>query len=87
VSVLAVTLTIDELRALVREESRGGPSSAVVDAPEVMTREQVAKLLQVHPNVVGRYIRSEGLPARKLGNEWRLLRSEVLGWLDRKEGK
>jgi excisionase family DNA binding protein len=81
-SALAVTLTVDELRKLVREEVQraSGPSIAST-APEVMTRADVAKLLQVHPNVVGRYIREQGLPAARLGGEWRFLRADIIAWL------
>ncbi|MBV9945476.1 MAG: helix-turn-helix domain-containing protein, partial [Myxococcales bacterium] len=81
---LALALTVDELRALIREEvsAVAGPPGTADAAPEVMTREQAAKLLQVHPQVVGRYIRKEGLPATKIaGGEWRLLRKDVLAWV------
>lgn len=46
-----------------------------------MTRAQVAELLQVHPVVVGRYVRSRGLPAHRLGREYRFLRPEVIAWV------
>lgn len=81
---LAVTLTVDELRALVREEVQRvrGPAIASAPAPEVMTRRQVAELLQVHEQVVGRYVRERGLPGSKIADgEWRFLRSEVLAWV------
>lgn len=53
---------------------------------EVMTREQVAKLLQVHADVVGRYVKTKGLPGRKMGGEWRFVRGEVLRWLASQKG-
>lgn len=78
-----IVMTPDEFEALLdrklREAGKGpGVASAL---PEVMTREQVAKLLSLHPNVVGIYIRKHGLPASKIGGEWRFLRSEILAWI------
>lgn len=84
-SDLAVTLTIDQLEALVRKAVREERSAPSVEEPEILTREQAAKMLQVHPNVVSRYVRDLGLPARRVGGEWRLLRSEVLAWVDSRE--
>lgn len=82
----AYTLTIEQLRALVREEVRAAGSGPVTaSAPEVLTREQAAKLLDVHPNVISRYVRDLGLPAHRVGGEWRLLRSEVLAWVASRE--
>lgn len=87
-STLAVTLTVDELRTLVREEVQraSGPSIAST-SPEVLTREDAARLLQVHANVIGRYILKHGLPAAKIGGEWRLLRQDVIAWVAGQKGK
>lgn len=77
---LAVTLTVDELRALVREEVRkavpSGPAAA-----EILTTAQVALLLDVHAKVVGRYIKEHGLPVHRVGGEYRFLRAEVMAWV------
>lgn len=87
-SALAVTLTIEELEALVEGAVRKATAGAAAPgAPEVLTREEVAKLLRLHPNVVVRWIRSRGLPATKIGNEWRFLRSQVVAWIAANEGK
>ena len=83
-SQMVVQLTVDELRALIREERV--QDAALPSGPDVMTRADVAKLMQVHANVIGRYIRELGFPAHKIGGEWRFLRSEVLAWIaDQKE--
>lgn len=74
-------LTPDELRALVREAVRevaASPPPAAND--DVLTRDQAAALLQVHPVMVVRYVTDEGLPARKLGTDWRFTRGEVVEW-------
>lgn len=85
----AFTLSVDDLEALVDRKVREALREILVrPVTEIMTRYQVAELLQVHPNVVGRYVKTKGLPARKVGNEWRFVRSEVLSWLDaQKPGK
>lgn len=83
-SALAVTLTVDELEALMTKavaKAVGRPT--VVESP-VLTREEAAKLLKVHPNVVSRYVLEMGLPARRLGKrprDWRILRQEFDAWV------
>jgi putative molybdopterin biosynthesis protein len=48
-------------------------------APSLLTTEEVAKLLRVHPKHVYRLLK-KGLPARRVGSEWRFERGEVLAW-------
>ncbi|HSR41436.1 MAG TPA: helix-turn-helix transcriptional regulator [Longimicrobiales bacterium] len=48
----------------------------------LLTTNQVAELLQVHPKHVYRLLK-QGLPGRKVGGEWRFLRGEVLEWTER----
>lgn len=40
---------------------------------------EVAALLRVHPKQIYRLL-EQGLPARRVGSEWRFLRTEVLAW-------
>ncbi len=47
--------------------------------PQLLTTEEVAKLLHVHPKHVYRLLK-KGLPARRVGSEWRFDRPEVLAW-------
>ncbi len=47
----------------------------------ILTRVQVAELLDVHPQVVGRWVRREGLPAHRIGRSLRFVLSEVEAWL------
>jgi excisionase family DNA binding protein len=51
------------------------------EAQEVLTVEQAAELLQVEPDAVAALADAGELPGRKIGEEWRFLRSAVLGWL------
>lgn len=76
---LAVTLTVDQLRALIREavaESSAPPSR------EVLTLAECAELLHRHPKVVMQCVRERGLPAHFISErEPRFIRCEVLEWL------
>ncbi|HET6585353.1 MAG TPA: substrate-binding domain-containing protein, partial [Nannocystaceae bacterium] len=51
----------------------------VPTAPGLLTTLQVASLLNVHPKHVYRLLR-RGLPARRVGGDWRFDRDEVLQW-------
>lgn len=49
-------------------------------SPEpLLTTQEVATLLHVHPKHVYRLLK-KGLPARRVGGEWRFARGEVLAW-------
>ncbi len=45
----------------------------------MLTSAEVATLLRVHPKHVYRLLR-DGLPARRVGGEWRFVRADVLEW-------
>jgi excisionase family DNA binding protein len=51
------------------------------DAQEVLTVDQVAELLQVEPDAVAELADAGDLPGRRIGEDWRFLRSAVLAWL------
>jgi excisionase family DNA binding protein len=51
------------------------------DAPEVLTVEQAAELLQVGSDDVRALADAGELPGRRIGDEWRFLRRAVLAWL------
>jgi excisionase family DNA binding protein len=54
---------------------------AAVDAPEVLTTEQLAALLQVDEDTVRRLAAAGEIPGRKVGAVWRFSRRAVLDWL------
>jgi hypothetical protein len=83
-SDLAVTLTVEQLGALVAERVRAELARMpLVVPPEVMTLEETAALLKRHPKIVTRLTREAGLPVRYISaREPRFKRSEVLAWLD-----
>ena len=51
------------------------------DATEVLTLEELAALLKVSETTAYSLVRGGELPGRKVGREWRFLRSRVLDWL------
>jgi excisionase family DNA binding protein len=51
------------------------------DQPEILTREEAAKLLRVCTHTITKLAKAGKLPGRKLGHEWRFSRSEILRWL------
>ena len=51
------------------------------DATEVLTLEKLAALLKVSETTAYSLVRGGELPGRKVGREWRFLRSRVLDWL------
>jgi putative molybdopterin biosynthesis protein len=54
----------------------GGPGSV---GPMLLTTKEVAALLRVHPKHVYRLLK-RGLPAHRVGDEWRFDEAEALGW-------
>lgn len=48
----------------------------------ILTIAQAAKLLQVDPNTIYRWARAGKFPASKIGKEWRVLRADVLRFLE-----
>lgn len=48
---------------------------------DVLTRVQVAELLRLNIETVTKLVREDGLPCKRIGKEYRFVRSEVLTWL------
>ncbi|MFO0583948.1 MAG: helix-turn-helix transcriptional regulator [Anaeromyxobacter sp.] len=48
-------------------------------ADQLLTTVEIAAVLRVHPKHVYRLLR-KGLPARRVGSEWRFSRADVLAW-------
>lgn len=77
-----------ELRAVRSEVSRlrdlltgRGQNRSPAAQDEVLTRSQAAKLLRVCSESITKLVRDEGLPCKRVGKEYRFLRSEVVAWL------
>jgi excisionase family DNA binding protein len=52
------------------------------DAPEVLSLENAAELLQVAPDDLQAVAAAGELPGRKIGETWRFSRAAVLRWLE-----
>ena len=66
----------DDLRRIIREEL------GALGSLDVMTTEQVAELLDIHPRTVMKFVKTKKLPASQLPGtrEYRFLRKQVLEW-------
>ncbi len=51
----------------------------------ILTIIQAAKMLQVDPNTIYRWARAGKFPASKIGKEWRVLRSDVIKFVESKK--
>lgn len=49
--------------------------------PALLTADEVGAALRLHPTTVKLLLRSGELPGRKIGGQWRVLRSELLAYL------
>ena len=54
--------------------------SSVVSA--VLTPEQAAAELQLHPNTIYKLLSDGTLPGRKVGSSWRIPRTQLTAWLE-----
>ncbi|HVZ11559.1 MAG TPA: L-histidine N(alpha)-methyltransferase [Patescibacteria group bacterium] len=52
---------------------------------QILTIQQAARLLQVDPNTIYRWARAGKFPASKIGKEWRVLRSDVIKFVESKK--
>jgi len=55
------------------------------DASEVMTSAEAAEYLKMHVKTVCRLAKEKKIPAKKVGSEWRFLRSVLDRWLAQEE--
>lgn len=67
---------VSTLRDLLNDRVGGGAA-----AEEILTRGQVAELLGICVESVTKRVRDNGLPCRRVGKEYRFLKSEVISWL------
>jgi len=47
---------------------------------EIMTVEELAYYLRVHPSSIYRHVKKGTLPAFRVGAEWRFSRSQIDAW-------
>jgi len=52
---------------------------------KVMTLEEVAQFLHVHPSTVYRLLRTHKIPAFKMGSDWRFNQESIDRWIKERE--
>ena len=82
-----LVLTPEEVRDLVRKAVREELDARGDLNRDVLTAEEVAALLSVHPKTVTKLVTREGMPAHRLGREYRFSRSEITAWLEERAVK
>jgi len=63
----------------------GTPPLATQPGDAVLTRAEVAQMLRLSTKTVARLVERDGLPAARIGREYRFRRSAVVAWLARRE--
>ena len=53
----------------------------------VLNLEEVAELLRVHPSTIYRLLNKGGLPAFKVGSDWRFNQESIEQWLKQQEAR
>jgi excisionase family DNA binding protein len=51
----------------------------------VLTLEEVAQFLQVHPSTVYRLLKRRSIPAFKIGSDWRFNQESIERWVKKLE--
>ena len=54
-------------------------------ATTVLTLEEVAQFLRIHPSTVYRLLRKHTIPAFKVGSDWRFNQDSVENWVKKLE--
>ena len=54
---------------------------------EVLTLEEVADFLQIHPSTVYRLLKKQQIPAFKVGSDWRFNQQSIEQWVKQLEAK
>src|SRR5438270_11877558 len=64
-----------------RANATAGPPAEAPPAGEVLTLAEAAAYLRIPEEEVLRLVQTDGLPGRRLGEEWRFLKSALQDWL------
>jgi PTS system nitrogen regulatory IIA component len=63
---------------------KNGPEDRIMENSEILTLEEVAKLVRVSERTVTDWVTRGEIPGGKLGTSWRFRRSEIDRWLNAK---
>jgi excisionase family DNA binding protein len=64
--------------------SNAGVAFLVIESREVMNVRQASQYLGISPDTLYRYITEGEIPAFKLGNRWKLRKTILDRWMERK---
>ena len=53
--------------------------------PTVLTLEETAEFLKVHPSTIDRLLKSHTIPAFKIGSDWRFNQESIQRWIEERE--
>jgi excisionase family DNA binding protein len=48
---------------------------------QIMTLQEVSDYLRVHPSTIYRILKHKGLPAFKIGTDWRFVAGDIENWI------
>ena len=51
------------------------------DTEEILTIEDVSDILKISKEAVYQNVRRGTIPAKKIGHQWRIIRSQLMTWL------
>jgi excisionase family DNA binding protein len=78
---------VAELRAMVRSELRAFHAASQAPAnDDILNRKEAADLLKMNIESVSRLARDGGLPHKRVGKEYRFLRSQLMSWMAARDG-
>jgi excisionase family DNA binding protein len=63
------------------------PMERNLDSLRLLTLTEAAQVLQVSTKTLQRMIRGGDLPALKVGGQWRLRESQLMQWIESREGR
>jgi excisionase family DNA binding protein len=52
---------------------------------QVLTLEEVAEWLRVHPSTVYRLLKKRQIPAFRMGSDWRFTQASLASWIEQRE--
>jgi excisionase family DNA binding protein len=53
----------------------------------IMTLEEAAEFLRVHPSTIYRLLKTHSIPAFKMGSDWRFNQESIQRWVKERESK
>jgi len=56
----------------------------MISNEEILTLEEASQLLRISKEALYQYARGGRIPAKKVGRQWRFIRTQVINWLEGK---